>query len=98
METIHEPYMRVISRTVDESGSHDVPDPMRECGMPSGLDIGMPFMSMPGMSPCASSRPLVATRAAARNTDANFTIVTSGHAEPPYCLTSCPRISPPGLL
>lgn len=54
-----------VSRTGDESGSHEVPEPSLECGMPNGLDIEMVGIDIPGMGLCASSRPLEQMRAAA---------------------------------
>src|ERR1043165_2595969 len=48
------------SRMRVESGTHEVPEPIRECGTPSGLSgMDMPCIIMPGMPgiTCANSRP-----------------------------------------
>src|SRR4051812_23163992 len=56
------------SRMRVESGSQEVPEPMRECGTPSGLSgIDMPCIipGMPGIT-CANSRPAQRSRTAVR--------------------------------
>src|SRR3954470_11378821 len=54
-----------------ESGSQEVPEPMRECGTPSGLaGIDMPGIIMPGIPgiTCANSRPAQRSGTAVRKT------------------------------